>query len=173
MHSTNNTEGDIILSKLKEVSFFKMFASDNAMMNKIASMCTQKHFTKGKTIIKEGESGDELYVILKGKIEILKKTLQKEAYTVNTMDADRGGVYVGELALIDNDSRSATVIANTDCDCLVISRDDFLRYGNQNPVAGLEITRMIASQLSKRLRKSNEDVITLFSALVDEISDNK
>ncbi len=158
---------------LRNVSFFRPYRDDTAIMEKIASLCRKKQIKKGKTIIKEDEYGDELFIIAGGEIEILKKTLQKEEYTVTTQSSRSGSVYVGELALIDHEKRSATVIAKTDCQCLVINRGDFIAFGNDNPSAGLEITRIIAGQLSKKLRKANEDVITLFSALVEEISTNE
>lgn len=165
--------GDPTLKKLKDVPFFSMFRDDDEIIRKIASMCTRKFYRKGKYIIREGEDGDELFVVLSGKIEIQKYTLQNEQYTVTTLNADQGGLNVGEIALIDNDRRSASVLAKTDSECLVISRNDFLRFGDENPKAGLAITRAIASQLSANLRKSNTDVITLFSALVEEISANE
>jgi hypothetical protein len=46
-----------------------------------------------------------------------------------------------------------------------------MRFGNENPDLGLKITRVIAQKLAERLRKSNKDIITLFSALVDEVAD--
>lgn len=163
----NNEE---ILNKLKEVQFFKMYAGDEGIIKKIADMCARKEFKKGSVIIKEGEPGDELFIILKGRIDIVKETIQKEEYTVTTLDADIGGIYVGELALIDNDRRSATVIAESDVECLVIKRERFIKFGDENPEIGLNVTRAIAGQLSSKLRKTNADVITLFSALVDEIA---
>jgi CRP/FNR family cyclic AMP-dependent transcriptional regulator len=161
---------DIILEKLKQVSFFSMFENDIETINRIASVCSRRMYPKGKYIIREGDSGDELFIILNGEIDIVKNTLQNEQYTVTTMNADMGSVNVGEIALIDNDRRSASVVANTDCECLVITRDDFIKFGDENPTAGLAITRSIASQLCANLRKSNSDIITLFSALVEEIS---
>ena len=171
MQWSKKTDSDSrILKRLKEVHFFKMYADNEDIIDKIAEMCTVKKFKNGSTIIAEGEAGDELYIMLTGEIEIVKETLQKEQYTVVTRNADMGGVYVGEFALLDNDKRSATVIAKTDCECLVIKRDRFLKFGDENPEMGLNITRAIAQQLSTRIRKTNMDVITLFSALVDEIS---
>lgn len=160
----------LILSNLKKVPFFTKFKKDNAVMEKIAAMCVRRDIKKGKTVIKEGEYGDELFIIMDGQIEILKKTLQNELYTVTSLDASSGGVYVGELAMIDNDIRSATVMAKTDCDCLIIKRKKFLKFGDENPIEGLEITRAIAMQLARNLRKTNSDVITLFSALVEEVA---
>ncbi len=171
MSMFNNTdENQEIISKLKEVHFFLMYADNDEIIKKIANMCSKKSFKKGTAIIEEGEPGDELFVILKGEIDILKETIQKEKYTVTTLNANMGGIYVGELALIDNDRRSATVIAKSDCECLVVKRENFIKFGDENPKIGLQVTRAIASQLSSKLRKTNADVITLFSALVDEIA---
>jgi CRP/FNR family transcriptional regulator, cyclic AMP receptor protein len=161
-----------IITILRNVSFFRPFRDDRATMEKIASLCKTKMIKRGRAIIQEGEYGDDLFIIARGEIEIVKKTLQKDEYTVTTLNAGSGSVYVGELALIDNEMRSATVIAKSDCRCLVIDRNVFIAFGDENPSIGLTITRMIAGQLSQKLRKANEDVITIFSALVDEISTN-
>ncbi len=170
MFNSNEIEGKEILEKLKDVQLFKMYADNNDIMDKISRLCTKKKFKKGTIVIQEGDAGDELYIMLKGEIEIAKETMQKEKFTVVLLNSDMTGIYVGELALIDRDKRSASVIAKTDCDFLVIKRDRFIEFGNENPEIGLNITRAIASQLSTRLRKTNNDVITLFSALVDEVA---
>ncbi len=164
-------DDEVILKRLREVSFFQMYADNDEVISKIVHICTKKTFKKGSYLIKEGDYGDTLYIILSGKIDVLKKTLQNEKYTVTTLNAEMGGLSVGELALIDNDQRSATVYATTDCECLVITRNEFIKFGDENPEIGLNITRVIASQLSSKLRKSTSDVITLFSALVEEISE--
>jgi CRP/FNR family cyclic AMP-dependent transcriptional regulator len=169
MPSKTNLPSDQVFSKLKEVQFFKMYSGNNAVIKKIAALCTRKKFKKGSSIIKEGEYGDELFIFLSGEIEIVKVTLQGEHYTLSTLNSNMGGVSVGEFALIDNDKRSATVIAKTECECLVIKRDKFIEFGNKNPEIGLNVTRALAGQLSIMQRKTNADVITLFSALVEEI----
>ena len=159
-----------VAEKIKEVYFFKQYENDSDVINDIAALCEIRFFKKGSTIIREGEQGDELFIILKGEIDILKTTLQNEKYVVTSLNSKAGGVYVGEIALIDHDRRSASVEAKTDCECIVLNRDSFLKFGNEYPVIGLNITRAIAQQLSQKLRKSSTDVITLFSALVEEIS---
>ena len=165
------SNNDYAINKLKEIQFFKMYSANDAVIKKIYELCTRKKFKKNTAIIKEGEYGDELYIFLSGKIEIVKETLQNEPYTITTLDADSGGVYVGEFALIDNDRRSATVIAKTECECLVIKREKFIKFGDKFPEVGIHVTRAIAKQLSVMLRKTNTDIITLFSALVEEIGE--
>ena len=161
-----------VLSKIKKVEFFKEFAENEEIIKKIAGMCSRKRYKKGAYIIKEGDTGEHLFIITKGTIDIGKKTIQNEEYTVISLNADsRGGITVGELALIDNDRRSASVIAATDCECLILTRKKFLKFGDDYPEIGLGITRAISAQLARSLRKANADVITLFSALVEEIAE--
>jgi len=159
-----------IEKKLIEIPFFKKYENNEAIINNIVKLCDIRNFKKGSTIINEGEQGDELFIILEGEIDIIKKTMQNEKYVVTSLNAKNGSVYVGELALIDNDKRSATVEAKTDCECLVLNRENFIKFGDQYPEIGLNITRAIATQLSQKLRKTGADVITLFSALVEEIA---
>ncbi len=159
-----------IEKKLVEIPFFKKYIENEKIIKTIITLCELRSFKKGSTIINEGEQGDELFIVLDGEIDIIKKTMQNEKYVVTTLNANLGGVYVGELALIDNDKRSATVEAKTDCECLVLNRDNFIKFGDKYPEIGLNITRSIAMQLSQKLRKTGSDVITLFSALVEEIS---
>lgn len=161
---------EIITRKLKEVDLFQMLADDRDAITRLMKICRTRRFQQGRTIIDEDSYGDELFIIVSGEIDIVKKTLQDETYTVTTLKAEMGGIYVGELALIDNDRRSASVIAKEECHCIVINRKDFIEFGNSNPQIGLKITRAISRQIAHRLRKTNSDVITLFSALVDEIA---
>ncbi|MBU1075822.1 MAG: cyclic nucleotide-binding domain-containing protein, partial [Spirochaetes bacterium] len=62
-----------------------------------------------------------------------------------------------------------TVMADTDCDLLVIRRKDFIKLGDKYPHLGLPITREISTILASRIRKVNEDIIILFEALVGEV----
>jgi glutaminase len=78
-------------------------------------------------------------------------------------------IFFGEQALMDADQRSATVVAETDCECFVVKKEDFEALGGKNCHIGLVVTREIAKIISQRLRKANQDIITLFSALVTEI----
>jgi CRP-like cAMP-binding protein len=73
---------------------------------------------------------------------------------------------------MDREVRSASVTAETDCEFLLINREDFTRLGEENPRLGLIVTRAIGRELSKRLRKANEDIIALFEALVEQVAES-
>jgi CRP-like cAMP-binding protein len=73
------------------------------------------------------------------------------------------------MALIDDDTRSATIVATEDSEFLVITKEDFLTLGVGYPQIALPITREIAKILASRLRKTTGDMLTIFDALVNEL----
>ena len=158
-----------ILNKLKKVTIFKEIKENNEYLSKLTMICKTKSFSKGEYIIKEGEIGGEMYIIFKGAVEIQKKTRSGDNYTVFMSDAKKN-FFFGELALIDDDKRSATVIASEDSSLLVISKKAFIKLGNENPHIGLPVTRAISQKLASNLRKTTDDMLTLFDALVGEMS---
>ena len=156
------------LSILRNIVLFDDFKDDIDVLKKIEGLFTEKVSKKGEKIIREGDEGDELYIIKTGSVQIMKNTLQNEPYTVVKLNADQH-VFFGEIGLLTNDKRSATVTAEVDSTLLMTNRHKFLEFGEKEPYIALLITRQIAQILSQRLSKSNQDVVTLFSALVDEI----
>lgn len=160
-----------IIKTLKEVPIFKKFADNRAELEKLAAIMDYKKAKKGSVIIREGDEGDTLFILKSGAVNILKRTLEKEEYTVVRLESKKGSViFFGELALLDSDKRSATVVADTDVELLIIKRNDFIKLGDKYPHLGLPITREISKILASRLRKANQDIITLFEALVQEVS---
>lgn len=160
-----------MIETLKAVSIFQSFAEHPDELEKIARILKKENKKSGEAAIKEGESGDTLYIMKSGTVDILKKTLEDEQYTVVRLESKDGVViFFGELGLLDSDKRSATVTCVTDCEFLVLSRADFIELGDKHPNLCLPITREISKILASRLRKANQDIITLFEALVKEVS---
>jgi CRP/FNR family cyclic AMP-dependent transcriptional regulator len=156
------------LSILKNIVLFEDFKDDEEVLRKIEALFTERGAKKGDVIIKEGREGDELFIIKSGCVRILKDTLQEEQYTVVVLSADQH-IFFGEIGLLLNDKRSATVVAEVDSKFLVTNQKKFTDFGVQEPFIALMITRKIARILASRLSKTNQDVVTLFSALVSEI----
>ena len=156
------------LPLLKNIVLFQDYKEDKEVLHKIETLFVERKARRGDRIIREGEVGDELYIIKEGRVRIEKNTLQNEPYTVVELTADQH-VFFGEIGLLLNDTRSATVVAEEDCIFLVTNRKKFTAFGEGEPLVALMITRQIAQILAKRLQKTNQDVVTLFSALVSEI----
>lgn len=136
----------------------------------LAQACQSRLAVADEVLLREGEEGDTMFVICSGRVRVEKKTPYSDTYTVTFLHAEQGDFF-GELAMLDREQRSATVVAETDCELLVVSRDRFVAFGDTHPAAGLLLTRRIAQHLADRLRRSNSDTVTLFTALLQEIEE--
>ena len=160
------------IDRLKNIAIFKDVSEDSAAMEIIANLFTTKFISSGQTVIEEGKFGNDLYIIGSGTVEIVKKTLQEnDNYTVTELSSDQN-IFFGEVALLDPDKRSATVICKTDCSFYVLTKDNFTKLGDENPKLGLSITRELSRIICNRMRKANADIITLFGALVEEVAES-
>ncbi|MFW5643594.1 MAG: cyclic nucleotide-binding domain-containing protein [Alkalispirochaeta sp.] len=166
--STQSRHAGDVLDKLKQIPIFEEIKEDEDFMRRLNGICRTRRYRKGETIINEGDLGSEMYIVHTGAVEIKKRTRAGDDYTVVILKAEYN-VFFGELALIDDDKRSATVVATEDSEFLVITKEDFVRLGDENPSIGLPVTRAIAKILASRLRKTTVDMLTLFDALVSEI----
>ena len=159
---------DNVHSILQRISLFEGIKDDPTRLEAVAAVLKAKKVNAGDIVIEEGDVGDSLYIIKDGSVRILKNTLEDEMYTVIILKANEN-VFFGELALIDKDERSASVMAETDCELLVLSRDKFAKLAEKDPYFGYKVMLTIAKIISTRLRKANKDIITLFEALVHEV----
>ena len=159
------------LDKLRQISLFEDVKNDKEAIKRIAGYFEELKKSAGEEVIKEGEEqGDSLYVIKKGRVEVLKTTLRNEQYTVFKMSESRNDFF-GEIGLLDPDKRSATVRCIDDCEFYILNRKNFESFGNEFPRSGLAVTRQLSRIVCRRLRKANSDVITLFGALVNEVEE--
>jgi len=105
-----------------------------------------RRFAQGDTIFKEGEHGDEFFVVVRGEVEIRSGNRRLETCGQNSI--------FGEMALIDDSPRSATVVALTDCTLAPIKESQFLFLVRNTPFFALRVMRVLAT----RLRRQNKAV---------------
>lgn len=159
-----------VLTVLKKISLFDEIKNDEEAMNILSKTFTIRPFKKGEEVITEGDVGSEMFIIAEGAVEIKKRTRAGDNYTVVRLKAIHN-VFFGELGLIDNDKRSATVTAIANSTFLVVNEKNFLKLGKDHPAISLPITRAISKILAERLRKTTDDMMTIFDALVGEIQE--
>ncbi len=107
-----------------------------------------KTFESGAMIFNEGDSGNEMYVIIGGSVEIQKSTSSSSSKTLITLNS---GDIFGEMALIENKKRSASAIATTNTKLLVLNEHLFDSMLGENP----DFARKMIKMLSERLRRTN------------------
>ena len=143
---------------------------EEAEIHQVLSRTVPRDFSAGTVIIREGDPGDSLFIMQTGEVEITKQlTLVMDEDTPKErvfirLNAENG-VYFGEMALLENETRSATVTALTDCSLLELHQKDFQDLIEMNPVMGVKLLLRLAQVLSGHLRKTNQDVVKLTTAL--------
>ena len=138
----------------------------------VTRIMSAREFEAGAVIMREGEVGHSLYIMGSGRVEVNKALTMKfgeddfreTEKTLLTLSADQHSVF-GEMALVAEAVRSATITALSDCVLYEISREDFLELAREHPALGFKVTLRIAALLSKRLKIAGEDVVRLTTAL--------
>lgn len=152
-------------------SFIFNTLADNEITG-ILRITKEKRYQKGDVIMQEGNKGDEMYLVLEGEVEVSKSLTMKfgdndfrKTEKVLTHFRPEDHAIFGEMALIGQDSRSATIMARTDCVFLAIKRTEFIRLVEDNPRLGVKILLKLCELLANRLKQSSQDVTRLTTAL--------
>ena len=121
-------------------------------------------FAKNAIIINEGDLSDSAYIIHSGKVKIILSDSHGKELVLSELTA---GDYFGEMALIDQSKRSASVMAMVDTELTVISRQSFRECLRTNP----GIVDQIMFGLVTNLRKSNQKISSLvFMSAYDRLA---
>ena len=137
------------IDNIKTVNLFSIL-KDNEI-EAILRITTHKSYPKSYMVFQEGEKGDALYIVVKGKVKVSLYGEDGREYILDIIGKDG---FFGELSIIDELPRSANVITTEESEFLVIKRADFLRLLTENP----SITISILKILSKRLRAADERI---------------
>ncbi|HVN34283.1 MAG TPA: cyclic nucleotide-binding domain-containing protein [Casimicrobiaceae bacterium] len=130
---------------LRRVPFFG--GLDGAKLKLLAFTSRALKFAPGEHLMKKGEAADSAYLILDGEAEVISETSEGE-FVVGML---RSNDLTGEMGVIRNRPRGATVRAKTPVRALRIAADVFLRLITENPECALDVMR----QLSARIDASN------------------
>ncbi|MCK4906395.1 MAG: cyclic nucleotide-binding domain-containing protein [Spirochaetes bacterium] len=161
---------------MKDLKFFKKVAllehlSDDDI-RKVFDITVKRHFRKGNVIMREGENGETMYLFYEGRVEVLnaltlrigKSGFEETEKSMVKLDAKFVGFF-GEMALLQDAPRSATITADSDCILYELSKQDFRDLCKKNPRLGYKLVSKMAEVLSGRIRRSNKDILKLTTAL--------
>ena len=129
----------------------------------------------GSVVIREEEAGEEMFLLVEGRVQVSKAMLlpgmsvpltsmEGTRKVLATLD-DTAMPIFGEVALIDRDQRSATVLAVTDCQFLVTDRARFFGLVERQPVLGVKLLTTLGKRMAATIRRANSEVVKLTTAL--------
>jgi CRP-like cAMP-binding protein len=138
----------------------------------IEAAADEEDFKAGGLIINDGEHGDCLYLLKSGEVSVVKKLTMLPQEGEDTKDKElillraENRAFFGEMVLCsDTDIRSATVRAQQNSTVLRIKSGDIHAILKKHPECAAVFYRNLSSLLAARLRKSNNDVLKLTTAL--------
>ncbi len=124
---------------------------DAGELQRMAELTRERQYPKGSVILFESDPGDSLFIVREGRVKVVLVGEDGREVILGVLGV---GEHFGELSLIDEQPRSAHVIAMEDCSLLVLRRDDFRRRVDTVP----EIAWSLLVELSRRLRRADNKI---------------
>jgi CRP/FNR family cyclic AMP-dependent transcriptional regulator len=131
-----------------------------AKLKLLASPSERQKYLSGDELFHQGDYGDAAYIILEGEADILVDT-PDSAIKIATRGKND---IIGEIAILCNVPRTATVVAHGDLETLCVSKHKFFHLVTQFPQVGIEVMRALASKLH-----STSQALTASRAKLDEL----
>lgn len=129
-------------------------------ISSLLNIIHDRNYIAREYIFYQGDPGIGMYIIREGKVRIDRKTDSSEIISLATF---KEGDFFGELALLDDEKRSASAIAETDVKLAVIFKPDLDDFISRFPKKGIKILQGISHIVAVRLRQLNEEHIKLIT----------
>lgn len=147
MQTESTIPGKILL--LKGIEIFEGLAVGE--LAAVASVTDEIDYPEGEIVIREGDSGETMYLIIEGEVSVLKKPSEGPEIELDRIGS---GDYFGEMALFEDVKRSATIRTREPSRVLVLHKKEFEEIVREYPLIALHICKI----LSGRIRKLHEKI---------------
>lgn len=138
-----------IADQIDGLDFFQDFTYPE--LKTLAGYFGQMHVEKGRTVFDEGDPGGYMLILIDGRISIYKTGESGR----HLLSYESKGRIIGEMALLDRERRSATCIAESDCELLTVNHEGLDRLSREHPTLAYRFMFALARLLSKRLRRTS------------------
>jgi CRP/FNR family cyclic AMP-dependent transcriptional regulator len=138
---------------LARVSCFASLSAPE--LEALAGVCHVRRFKPGQVLFHEGDPGHALYIIQQGQIKIVRDGPDGQGTILHVFGP---GEYLGEMALVDDEPRSATAEALGDVEVLILHRDEFLALVERRPA----VARAMMAGLARTVRRVTEQLQDAF-----------
>ena len=148
-------------------------------IEKFIKLMTFKKVKKNEVIIKEGDNGDTIILLLNGEVSMTQALTLKNSKAISDnrektsikIDSKKSHHFFGEISLFNEvDKRTATITATTDCEIAILDDNDIIKLCNENHTLGYKIMKNLAEKLASSLERTNNQVLkltTVFSLILE------
>jgi len=138
---------------LSRVSLFSLVRKPD--LERIAKLANRHTFDKGDVIIKEGEPDNRLFIIVSGVVEVIKGMEEKKGRRLGVLGPMS---YFGEMALVDDLVRSASVVAKERTEALSLHQETFRKEVEKSPAIAFELLHLLSRRI-RALEKSTVNIL--------------
>jgi CRP/FNR family transcriptional regulator, cyclic AMP receptor protein len=161
-----NEPGGYLMSLIKDVAVLRnipLFAKVNPAKLKLLAFTSERlEYLSGDELFHQDDHGDAAYVVLEGEADILVDT-PRSAIKIATLGKND---IIGEIAILCDVPRTATVVAHGDLETLRVSKEGFFHLVTQFPQVGVEVMSALAAKLHRTTR-----ALTAARARLDELDE--
>jgi uncharacterized membrane protein len=158
---------------LANIKMFELLNEDDRVA--LSKVVDELDVPEGHTLFQAGDPGDSLFIVREGEIELFIKDTTGQKITLTTAEA---GDMFGELAMLDTGPRTATALALSDSQVLVLDRDDLVMLFQRKPEAALHmlaalsgLTRKADELLRTRVSRNLNEEMEVHSSVLQRIAD--
>lgn len=152
-------EAEETLLNLSDIEFLK--GRKEETLKELELLAEARHYEAGQPIFSQGDKGDELFLVRRGRIRISFLSGQGDPYHVATFGQ---GDFLGDMAFLDAGIRSASAVAETPADVFAITRAQFDALTDKHPRLGQQFFGGMARALALRLRRADGEIRALEDA---------
>ncbi len=130
-----------VVRMLEQVPMFSSLS--NKQIRGLANGAKERDYAEGALVVKQGEPGVGFYLVLDGKVEVRRRG--------RSLASLGPGQFFGEMSLLDQEPRTADVVATKPTRCLILSKWEFWGFAMGEP----KVLRTILEEMARRLRDTN------------------
>lgn len=142
-----------IVDSLKGLTFFAGLSDDQ--LGIVADHTALMDLDPGAVVFNEGDPGDSVYFVIDGEVDVIMESSWGDRVQLATLTK---GTSFGEMSIIDELPRSASIVSSADSKVLALSKDGFDEILSEHPEVGVVLLRGLAKYLSEHVRESNESL---------------
>ena len=150
MTTQHNTISSILRHNIRQLDLFTNLSDDE--IDILVKHAKIRSFDEDEPLFHQGDNGDFFAIIIEGRVEITKHTENDTPVAIASLTH---GATLGEMALIDHETRSASAIAIEPSTVFVLSRQSFDKLIEQSPRCGVKLIQKIATILCSNIRRTS------------------
>ena len=145
-----NTISSVLRQNIRQIELFTNLSDDE--IDILVKHAKIRSLVEDEALFHEGDIGDFFAIVIEGRVEITKHTENDIPVAIASLTR---GATLGEMALIDHETRSASAIATEPSTFFVLSRQSFDKLVEQSPRCGVKLIQKIAMILCSNVRRTS------------------